>query len=165
MSSNPILFDEDPDILDEQTAADAVDRVLTLDDRIRRVEAERDAFVRRCEARIEHLRAERAQVWDGLRGPLQRYYEAHPPRRGRTLHLPTGSLAMRVRPGGPRKVDEAAVKSWAAAEAPDFLVEEYVSRLRWADLKKAVEAGEVEVPPGVEMVDDSETFEVKAPKG
>jgi len=139
--------------------------VLTLDDRIARVEAEREAFVRRCNSRIEHLRAERAQVWDALRGPLQRYYEAHPPRRGKTLHLPTGSLAMRTRRGGPRKVDEAAVKSWAAAEAPDFLAEELVIRLRWADLKKAVEAGEVEVPPGVELLEDSEAFEVKALKG
>ena len=137
-----------------QTEADAIwaaDRLLTARQR-------RDRIVEQCRAMITRAErdAERAESY--FLPLLENWARLNPPTRGRTVHLPTGQLAFRRVPGGPRVVDDAAALAWAREALP--VAVRVVERVDAATIKAHVLATG-ELPPGVEIKPDDESFSVK----
>lgn len=138
-------------VASEADAIWAADRVLTARQR-------RDRIVEQCRAMI--ARAERdAQRAEAFFLPLLEHWaRLNPPAKGKTIHLPTGQLAFRRVPGGPRVVDDAAALDWARAALPDAV--RVVESVDKAAIKAHI-AATGELPPGVEITPDDESFSVK----
>jgi hypothetical protein len=138
----------------EDKAAWATDVVLSKRERLARLEAQTQHLLHL--ARVDLERAE------GFFLPqLRAFAEAHPPKKGRTIHLATGSLAFRCVPGGARVKDPKACMAWALQWCPNAI--EQKPKLVADVVKKHVETTG-EIPPGVEIVDDQDTFDIKGPK-
>lgn len=136
---------------DEASAAWAADRVLSARERVARIKAA-------CQAMIAEAEREATEAAAFFLPMLEAWARANPPRRGKAIHLTTGSLAFRTVPGGPRVVDEAAALEWARAEYTDAVrVVESLDR----NAIKAYVAEAGELPPGVEVVEAREAFDVK----
>lgn len=129
----------------------AVDRLLTARQR-------RDRIAEQCRAVLAAAErdVERAEAF--FLPLLEDWARRNPPRTGRTIRLPTGSLSFRRVPGGPRVVDDAAALAWARAALPDA-VRVVASVDRTAI--KAYAAATGELPPGVELKPDDESFHVR----
>jgi hypothetical protein len=165
------LADEGFTVKDEDSAAWAVNVVLSYDEQIHRTKVQ-------YERMMDRLEKERQRARDYFLPMLRAFYESNPPRKGRTLHLVTGDLKMRTVPGGIRIDDEAAIRVWAEAHLPEAFREQF--RQRAAEraerdrvalevaAAKAVASEHLEktgeIPDGYRIVDASETFEVKAIK-
>lgn len=98
----------------EEQASWAVNTLLTLDEQIDRVKAQHTKVLRLMEGARDRAR-------DFFEAHLRAFLEAHPPAKGKTLHLPHGSLSLRMVPGGPRIDDEAACLEWARRSAPKYI--------------------------------------------
>ena len=138
-------------ITDDNRAAWAADKVLGARERLARVKAS-------CQAMIDEA-AREAQDAEAFFLPLlEEWARANPPRKGKTIRLPTGALAFRTVIGGPRLVDAKAALDWAREHTPSLI--EITERVTITALKDYMEAVG-EVPPGVEVVPDRESFDVK----
>lgn len=136
------------------TEADAIwaaDRVLTARQRHERI-------VEQCEAMIEASAREMRRAEAFFLPLLENWARLNPPVRGKTIHLPTGQLAFRRVPGGPRVVDDAAALEWARVALPAAV--RVVESVDKAAIKAHI-AATGELPPGVEVKPDDESFSVK----
>jgi phage host-nuclease inhibitor protein Gam len=139
---------------DEWSAAWAADKILTARERLARIKAS-------CQAMIEAASRDAEEAESLFLPQLEAWAMANPPRKGKTIRLPTGNLAFRTVPGGPRVVDEAAALDWAKAElASAVIVTERVDKSAIKDYIKVSR----EVPPGVEIVEPRESFTVNTEK-
>lgn len=144
-------------VLTEDEAARLIERILEAHKRVAARKAEAEAWVSEAVKRAESLEA-----W--ALPQLEKFYDAHPPRKGRTLTTKGGKLARRTVPGGPRVVDRGAVVEWAQREGvKSVLICEEVYKVDAGAVREYIE-GSGEVPPGVVIVPDSETFSVKPSK-
>lgn len=139
-------------VVSEDDAAWAADKVLAARERHARI-------VAACAAQVAAAAREVARAEGYFLPLLEDWARRHPPARGRTIHLPTGQLAFRCVPGGPRVVDDAAALSWARGSLPAAVrvVESVDKRAITAHV-----AATGELPPGVEVKPDDESFSVKA---
>lgn len=136
---------------DEASAAWAADKILSARERLARVTAA-------CAEMIAEAGREVADL-EGLFLPqLEEWARQNPPRKGKTIRLPTGALAFRTVPGGPRVADEEAALSWARQHLPAAV--QVRERVIAAEIKGYV-AATGELPPGVELAEERETFSVK----
>lgn len=139
-------------IYNEAQAAHAADRILTERERLARI---RDA----CAAMIHEAEQAVARTESFYLPALELWAKANPPRKGKTIKLPTGALAFRTVPGGPRLADPAAALAWARQNKPDLIqVKESVTITA---LRAWYEASGGELPDGVEITEARETFDVK----
>ena len=144
---------------DEEAASWAIDRVLTARARIDRVTTQASILVARLQKELDRT--------EGYFFPhLEDYLRANPPAKGRTLHLLTGSLALRTKPGGARVRDQDAAVAWAREHLPAAIMQRPAPSptVDAASIKAHVEMTG-EVPDGVDVVDAVDVFDVKAPKG
>lgn len=105
--SAPPLFS----VRDDESAAWAADKILSARERLARVTAACAEMIAEAGREVDAL--------EGLFLPqLEEWARANPPRKGRTIRLPTGALSFRSVPGGPRVVDEEAALTWARQHLP-----------------------------------------------
>lgn len=140
----------------EAEAAWAVDIVLSYDERLERL----DEAHRTYRAQLER---ERQRAVEFFEPHLREFYEANPPKRGKTIKLVTGRIGFRKVGGGPRIQDKEKVLEWAREHRPDLVEVETRESVPAAGVKDHVgKTGEI--PPGVVVLDDEERFQIK-PKG
>lgn len=144
-------------ITDENRANWVVDKMLSYDERLDRL----DRQYKQMRGRLEGER-------DGFRSrwlvPLRTWAEANQPKRGKTLHLMTGSLSFRRVRGGARIVDKAAVLEWARESMPSAIVSVITERVD-AEFIDGHFRQTGEIPAGVEVQEERDEFYVRAPKG
>lgn len=138
-------------VTDEQRAAWATDKVLAARERLARVKAA-------CQAMIDDAAREAQDVEAFFLPLLEEWARNNPPRKGKTIRLLTGALSFRTVPGGPRVTDAEAALSWAKAEYADLVI--VSERLDVNGIKDYVKASG-DVPPGVEIIEPRESFDVK----
>lgn len=132
-------------------AAWAVDKVLGARARLERVRAACDAAIREAEREVADT--------EGFFLPQLRVWaEQNPPAKGKTIRLTTGALAFRAVPGGPRVVDSVAALEWARQHLPAAVK---VSESLSATAVKSYVTQTGDLPPGVEVVEGREAFDVK----
>lgn len=137
----------------ERDAIFALDVIATHRERIARWEAN-------TAAEIERLKRELQSAEDFFVPELERWALEHLPKKGRSIHLPSGTLSFRKVPGGFRIVDKDAVRAWAERCLPLAIVAEVVERLDVDRIREHhKETGEV--PEGADLVDDTDRFYVK----
>lgn len=137
-------------ITDDGAAAWAVDKVLGARERLARIKAA-------CQLMIQDAERQVADAEARFLPALEAWALANPPRKGKTIRLPTGSLSFRTVPGGHRVVDAEAALAWARAYLPAAVV--VSERLDAAAVREYVHASG-EIPPGVERVPEHERFGV-----
>lgn len=139
----------------EGAAVWVVDKLLSYEERQARLNEQYLAMT-------DALKRDRERFERRFLGELQAWFEDQP-KKGKSLRLLTGTLAVRTVRGGPRVVDEAAVFEWAEVDLPDAIKTQTVRKLDKDAVREHVrETGEV--VPGVELVPDRESFSVKGPK-
>lgn len=144
-------YSEPWQITNDNRAAWATDKVLSARERLARVKAA-------CQAMIDEA-AREVQDAEGFFLPLlEEWARQNPPRKGKTIKLPTGALSFRTVPGGPRVVDEGQCTDWAKRWCPDAI--KVVERLSVTAIKDYI-ANYGEIPPGVEVIEPRESFDVK----
>ena len=136
---------------DAHKASWAVDKIMIARARVERVKAQFQAAVNEAE-----LEARDAEAF--FLPLLEEWYDANPPRKGKTIKLPHGNLSKRTVPGGPRVTDPDAVLAWAKEHGiPGLIrVREEISKTA---VKEYVESTG-DLPDGVERVVSRETFDV-----
>jgi hypothetical protein len=135
-----------------ERAAWAADKVLAARERLARVTAS-------CAAMIQQAGREADDAAAFFLPMLEEWARANPPRKGKTIRLPTGALSFRSVPGGPRLADPDAALAWARQNKPELI--EVRERVTITALKEFIVASGGELPDGVEMTDSRETFDVK----
>lgn len=145
-------------VVDESTAAWATDKIATYDERIARVKAqykEMLAGLERDKGRFERRFLPELEAW----------FRANPPKKGKSIKLLTGTLAMRTVPGKAAALgvtDPAAALAWCQEQFPGAVVA--VPTLEPATLLDHVrETGEA--VPGVEILPGREEYESFSVKG
>lgn len=132
-------------------AAFAVDAILSQRERVERVREQ-------CEHLVHLAEQELVRLEEWFLPQLQSWLRENPPARGKTLHLPTGSVAFRTVPGGPRVVDSGECLVWAREHLPAAV--KTTECLAIDEVKAHIEhTGEI--PPGADIVPDRESFDVK----
>lgn len=146
-----------PGIVDDETASWVAGKMVACDEEVDRVLAQAARLVKRAQARRKGLEAR-------FGDELKRYAAGRiVGMRQRTLTLVTGDCSFRKVPGGIRVVDKDRTTAWADAHLPTAIATKVVKSLIDAEIKEHV-AATGELPPGVEQVEDRETFVVKAGK-
>jgi phage host-nuclease inhibitor protein Gam len=151
------LWPERFHIHDEATADWAVDKLVSMDEKLERLERQykaakaaivrdKDAFERRFLSEI------RAWAEGQLTG------------KTKTLHLLSGSISFRSVKGGPRIADSREVEAWAHENLPEAIIETVTHKVDAQAVKDHVKAWG-EIPPGVEIVDDRQEIYIKPVKG
>jgi hypothetical protein len=151
----------------EEKAAWAVDKIVSL-----RAAAER--LVAQFERNSTRLERELARLEEFFVPMLKAFYDAHPPSKGKTLHLATGDLAKKKEAARFSVEDEKAVVEWARKALPADLALLVAERLEAG--REAFEIAEAkklardhhkktkEIVPGTAITPESESFHVKSPK-
>lgn len=142
-----------PFVIDDASKASwAVDKILIARERIERVKAQFQAALNEAEQEARDAEAFFLPL-------LEEWYNANPPRKGKTIKLPHGNLSKRTVPGGPRVLDPDAVLAWAKEYGIPGIVKvsESVSKTAVAEYVKATG----DMPAGVEVVESRETFDVR----
>lgn len=139
-------------ITDEAKAAWAADKILATRERLARVTAS-------CAAMIQQAGREADEAAAFFLPLLEAWARQNPPRKGKTIRLPTGALAFRSVPGGPRLANPDAALAWARQNKPELI--EVRERVTISTLKDWIEASGGELPDGVEIADAREAFEVR----
>lgn len=140
---------------EDLTVAAIVDRCLSYDERIARIEAQASTM-------IERLRREKAEYEAYALPVLADYYERHRPRRGKTLHTVSGSIGYRTIRGGPRVVDRSAALGWAIASGIGEAITTRTELVVSGVMSYVERTGEI--PPGVALVDDEERMYIRPPR-
>lgn len=139
--------------LTERDAIFALDTLAVCRERVER-------WKRNTAAEIVRLERELAAAEEFFVPELERWALENPPAKGRSIHLPSGTLSFRKVPGGFRIVDRDAVRAWAERCLPHAIVAEVVERLDVDRIREHhKETGEV--PEGADLVDDQDRFYVK----
>jgi len=131
-----------------------IDRVLTSEARVQRIKEQ-------CAGWIDRARSDHASLERWLRPVIADYLAAHPPKKGKTLHTPAGSVSMRSVPSHVSVDDEGDAMQWAKANNPNAIV--IRESLSAAEIKAWVSATG-EIPPGCVLVEDEERMYIKAIK-
>lgn len=151
----------------EEKAAWAVDKILALEERIVRVQTQ-------FEKNSTRLEKELARSLEYFAPLLEGYFAANPPKKGKTIHLATGDLAMKQTPSGVRVVDENAAIAWAKKNLPHDLALEVAARIesKRAEFEKAeaLKLAREQQKKGVGVdgmahVDGIDCLHITAPKG
>jgi len=141
----------------EDRASWVVNRMLGYDEQLTRLD-------RQYELMRERLVNER----DGFRSrwlvPLRLWAEANQPKKGKTIHLLSGSLSFRRVKRGAKVVDPKAALRWAEEHLPEAVL---VTMHKKPDAEYLASYFEStgEIPDGVTILGDHEEFYVRAPKG
>jgi hypothetical protein len=142
-----------PFVIDDADKASwAIDKILIARERVERVKRQFQAALDQAELEVRDA--------DAFFLPLlEAWYDANPPRKGKTIKLPHGNLSKRTVPGGPRVVDPDAVLAWAKEHGIPGLIRvtESVSKTAVAEYVKATG----DMPAGVEVVESREAFDVR----
>jgi hypothetical protein len=139
----------------DERAAWVVDKLLACDEAQARLNAQYEAMARGIARRREGLEK---RFGEELRAWVAQQLEG---KKGRTLHLLTGSCSFVRKPGGPRVVDERAALAWCFEHLREAIVMPQVKPRVAADVLKRHVTETGEIPAGVEIVDDEDTFRVK----
>lgn len=156
------MIDEDEESPTLKTGADMTpDEVARLVDRILTSEARVERIKEQCQQWLMRAKSEHASLERWLRPVIADYMAAHPPKKGKTLHTPAGSVSLRTVPAHVEIAEEADAMQWAKANHQQAIVKR--ESLSAAEIKAWVGATG-EIPPGCVMVDDEERMYVRALK-
>ena len=144
--SEPFIID------DADKASWAVDKILIARERLERVKAQFQAAVHEAQQEVADAEAFFLPL-------LELWYNANPPRKGKSIKLPHGTVGKRTVPGGPRVLDVDAVLAWAKEHGIPGIVKvtESVNKTAVAEYVKSTG----DLPDGVEIVESREAFDVK----
>jgi phage host-nuclease inhibitor protein Gam len=140
----------------EGRAAWVTNKLLSYDEQLARLDAQYKAMRARLEGERDGFRAQ-------FLVPLQQWAEANLPKKGKTIHLLTGSLSFRRVKGGTRIVDRQALLNWCE----DHLVEAVTLTMQKgidAEVVRAHYEDSGEIPPGVMLQEERDEFYIKAAK-
>jgi phage host-nuclease inhibitor protein Gam len=150
------LWPERFHIHDEASADWAVDKLVSMDEKLERLErqykAAKAAIVRDKEALERRFLSE-----------IRAWAEGQLTGKTKTLHLLSGSISFRSVKGGPRVRDAAEVLAWARESLPEAIIETVTHKVDAQTVKDHVKAWG-EIPPGVEIVDDRQELYIKPVK-
>jgi phage host-nuclease inhibitor protein Gam len=140
--------------------------VAALEREIRENVALCEAAVGRLVARTETLNKRAAKGVDFFTGRIREYSEIHRAEllgggKRKTRSLPHGSVAWKKRGGQPVVNDEKALLEWAIAQPPEQGLVRLSWTPAWSEIKEKVKATG-EIPPGVDIEPESETFKIEA---
>ena len=142
----------------EDKAAYAVDRILSRRDDLTRVKAAAAAAVARAEKNLQGAE-------DFFLPQLADWLLEHPPTKGSTLHLVTGSVSARRVPSAFKIVDDKALTAWAKEHVPG-MVQTTVTTTEKVPHSAVV--GYLSTTPGtlpgVMTIPETIKFDVKGPK-
>ena len=138
---------------DEASASWAVDKILAARERAARIRAN-------CEEMIADAEKEANSTEQYLGPMVEAWAKDNLPRDKKSLKLSTGKVQFRSVPGGARVVDENAVMDWAMSALSDAFETRMRTVLNKARVYEYIEQTG-DIPPGVEIVEDRETFSVK----
>lgn len=142
----------EPFVIDDaEKASWAVDKILIARERLERVKRQYQAALDAAELEVRDAEA-------FFLPQLEAWYDANPPRKGKTVRLTTGNLSRRTVPGGPRIVNDGACLEWARAQGIPGLIRVTESLSRTAVNEYVKTTGDL--PDGVEMTEARETFGV-----
>lgn len=151
--------------VEEQEIAAMVDQILRVESAIERVQAQRDKQIERigraAQYQLRSLGDEIAALRSYSEPLIQAWLERHPPTKGRTRHLSTGSVGFRNVPARVSVEDRDALIAWAKASAqwalkqkePDVDAREVISRCGHGDL-----------PPGLIRTPERTDLVISPPK-
>jgi hypothetical protein len=145
-------------IITEEEAVRLVDRLLTQEERIARVEAQFERMRSDLSREQQEIEAEAIPL-------LEAYWRANPPKRGKTLRLLTGDVQLRSVPGrwGIEPKHEEEVIAWAMLHLPDAVAVDVRRRARITKITEHIEATG-EIPDGVRYTETHEKVVIKATK-
>jgi hypothetical protein len=145
-------------IITEEEAVRLVDRLLTQEERIARLEAQFERMRSDLSREQQEIEAEALPL-------LEAYWRANPPKRGKTLRLLTGDVQIRSVPGrwGINPKYEEEVIAWAMLHLPDAVAVDVRRRARITKITEHIEATG-EIPEGVRYIDQHEKVVIKAAK-
>lgn len=144
----------------------ALSRVAALQREIRENEAITEAAIARLKVRTATLnaRAERGVAF--FSGRIQEYAELHRAEllgggKRKSRALPHGSVAWKKRGGQPVVTDDAKLLEWSIAQPPELGLCRLSWKPAWDIIKENVKKTG-EIPPGVDIEPESETFKIEA---
>jgi phage host-nuclease inhibitor protein Gam len=150
------LWPERFHIHDEASADWAVDKLVSMDEKLERLErqykAAKAAIMRDKEAFERRFLSE-----------IRAWAEGQLTGKTKTLHLLSGSISFRSVKGGPRIKDHSDVLAWAQENLPEAVVPTVTLKVDAQAVKDHVKAWG-EIPPGVEIVDDRQELYIKPVK-
>lgn len=142
----------------EDKAAYAVDRILSRRDDLARVKAAAAAAIARAEKNL-------AGAEDFFLPQLADWLLEHPPAKGSTLHLVTGSISARKVPEAVKIVDDKALTAWAKEHAPGLVLTTTTVSERVPHSAIVGHLATTPAPlPGVAVIPETIKFDVKGPK-
>ncbi len=122
-----------------------------------------DGEVARREAALAAHAKQAKRAHEFFEPLLEVYYDANPPKKGKTLHLANGDLQKVSRAPKLVVVDEEALLTWAREHLADAIESDFVETVKKSVVNKHFEdAGEV--PMGCGVTEEREQFYVKAPR-
>lgn len=130
----------------------AVDKILVARERLERVKNQYQAALLEAELEVKDAEAFFLPL-------LEAWFDANPPKRGKSIKLPHGTIGKRTVPGGPRVTDDAAVMAWAKEQGIPGLIKVTESVSRTAVREYVTSTGDI--PDGVEVVESREAFDVR----
>jgi hypothetical protein len=157
-SMNDETQNEIDHIITEEEATRLVDRLLSQEERIARLEAQHQRMYIDLTKEQQEIEAEAIPL-------LEAYWRANPPRRGKTLRLLTGDVQLLSVPGrwGIDPKHEEEVIAWAMLHLPDAVAVDVRRRARITKITEHIEATG-EIPDGVRYTDQHEKVVIKATK-
>ena len=146
-----------PGVVNDDTAAWVAGKLVSYDEEEQRIELQAQRLIEKVRSR---RRGFEARFLDELRRYCDERLGDH---RTRTLSLLTGDCCFRKIPGGVRVVDKVLTQAWADERLPTAIATKVVKTLIDSEIKEHARVTG-ELPPGVEVVPDRETFVVKGGK-
>lgn len=143
-------------VTSEEKAAWVVNKLLTYDEQLARLDAQHAKMRAQLLARRDSFSAM-------FLAPLRQWAEANPPLKGKTIHLLTGSLSFRRVKRSAKVVDPKAALRWAEDNLPEAIQVTVQKKPDAAYLASYFESTG-EIPDGVTILGDHDEFYVRAPK-
>jgi hypothetical protein len=140
----------------EERAAWVTNKILGYDEQLARLDNQYKAMRARLEGERDGFRSRWLQ-------PLAMWADANLPKRGKTIHLLTGSLSFRRLKAGAQVVDQKAAVRWAEEHFPEA-IQLTVTKRADAECLRAHFEETGEIPPGVLFKEERDEFYVRAAK-
>lgn len=148
----------------EATAAWVVDKLLSFDERQKRLDEQYLAMT-------AALKKDKARFEGRFLGELRAWFDAQDKKGKKSLALLTGTLAVRSVPASAKVVDEGQAVEWARDNLPAAVTTftpPPVTKLDKDAVRKAalalVQKGDGEAVPGIEITEAHDSFTIKGPK-
>lgn len=110
-------------VTDEASADWVLEKMVDADLDVRRLEQKLKALQDNLGAQLKKAKARQVGLLRRFESELEEYYQANPPKKGKTLQLTFGKLSMKTIPGGLRVLNTDAAVVLATSMAWDNAIE------------------------------------------